>query len=127
MRSTLRDGTLVSVQTANGERWALPALRVSDLGRYRAITDRLLAAMADRLAPWQVRPLDVDGLSHDILVVDLRSDALPAGITGPGMLAVGKFDNTQITVICDYPSVDLTLPTIDADDLLTPSERRQNP
>ena len=30
MRSTLRDGTTVSVQTATGERWSLPALHVSD-------------------------------------------------------------------------------------------------
>ncbi len=44
MRSTLRDGTSVSVQTATGERWGLPALRVSDLSRHVVITERLLAA-----------------------------------------------------------------------------------
>lgn len=122
MRSTLRDGTFVSVQTATGERWALPALRVSDLSRHGAISERLLTAMADRSAPWQVRPLDVDGTRHAILVLDLLSDALPAGITGPGMLAVGQLDDTQITIICDDPTVDLSLTTIPADDLIAQSE-----
>lgn len=127
MRSTLRDGTPVSVQTATGDRYALPALCLSDVSSYRSIAERLLAAMADRSAPWQVRPLDVDGTRHEILVLDLLSDALPAGITGPGMLAVGQLDNTQITVIYDDPNVDLTLTTIKADDLLAPSERSQRP
>lgn len=121
MRSTLHDGTAVSVQTATGERWALPALRLSDVSSYRSIAEQLLAAMADRSAPWQVRPLDVDGTRHEILVLDLHSDALPAGITGPGMLAVAQLDNTQITVICDDPNVDLALTTITVDDLLSPS------
>lgn len=123
MRSTLGDGTTVSVQTAVGERWALPALRLADLGDYPAIAQRLLAAMADRSAPWQVRPLDIDGIRHDILMLDLLSDTLPAGITGPGLLAVGQLDDTQITIICDHdPPVDLTLTTITADDLLAPPE-----
>ena len=121
MRSTLHDGTLVSVQTATGDRYALPALRLSDVSGYRLVAERLLAAIADRSAPWQVRPLDVDGTRHEILVLDLYSDALPAGIPGPGMLAVCQLDDTQITVICDKPNVDLTLTTITADDLLAPS------
>jgi len=127
MRSTLRDGTFVSVQTATGKRWALPALRVSDPSRQAAITERLLAAVADRSAPWQVRPLHVDGTRQKILVLDLLSDALPAGVTGPGMLAVGQFDNTQITIICDAPTVDLSLTTIPAEDLLASAEPSATP
>ncbi|MET3807357.1 hypothetical protein ABIB25_004380 [Nakamurella sp. UYEF19] len=74
--------------------------------------------MADRSAPWQVRPRDVDGARHEILVLDLDSDALPAGITGPAMLAVSQIGDTQITIICDDPNVELNLTMIPTDDLL---------
>ena len=127
MRSTLRDGTFVSVQTETGERWALPALRVSDLRRHGVITERLLAAIADRSAPWQVRPVDVDGTRQELLVLDLLSDALPAGITGPGMLAVGQLGDTQITIICDDPTIDLSLTIVPADDLLPQPETPGTP
>ncbi len=123
MRSVLIDGTPVSVQTATGERWALPALRLSDPSMYRAIAERLLAAMVDCSAPWQVRTVPIDGTSHEILVLDLNSDALPAGVTGPNMLAVGPVDGTQITIISDDSNVALNLTTIPVDDLLDQAER----
>lgn len=123
MRSVLVDGTPVSVQTAAGERWALPALRLSDPSMYRAVAERLLEALADRSAPWQVRHISIDGSSHEILVLDLNSNALPAGVTGPNMLAVGQINGTQVTIISDDPSVVLNLTTIPADDLLDRPER----
>ena len=118
MRSTLRDGTTVSVQTETGERWALPALRVSDLSSHRAITEQLLLAMNDRSAPWQVRPVQVDGAIRELLVLDLDSDALPAGVVGPNMIAVGQIKDAHVTIVCDDPNIDLNLATISPEDLL---------
>ena len=74
--------------------------------------------MADRSAPWQTRALQVDGTSRDILVLDLNSDLLPAGVTGPNMLALGQVGDSQITIVCDDPNVDLNLTTIPTEDLL---------
>lgn len=85
MRSILRDGTIVSVQTETGERWALPALRVSEPGSHRAITDQLLAAMATRSAPWQVRPLGQDDLRPDAHVdAGAESHIWDQDASGPG-------------------------------------------
>lgn len=108
MRSTLQDGTTVSVQTESGQPWALPALHVSDLRSHRAITKELLSAMSNRSAPWQVRSAQVDGASRELLVLDLNSEALPAGVTGPNMLAVGQMHDSYVTIICDDPNIDLT-------------------
>lgn len=101
----------------------MPGLRLAESSSYWSIAERLLVAITDRLPPWQVRPLDVDGERHDVLVLDLDGDALPAGITGPALLAVAQIDNTQITVIGNDPTVELSLTPIEADDLLAPPER----
>lgn len=44
MRSALHDGTQVSVQKAAGDRYVLPALRLSDISSYQFVAERLLAA-----------------------------------------------------------------------------------
>lgn len=123
MRSILHDGTWVTVLAETGVRTWIPGLRLADNNSYGSTTERLLVAIADQVPPWQVRPLDVDGEQHDILVLDLFSDALPAGITGPGLLAVAEIGNTTITVTGTDPNVELSLTTIKADDLLALPER----
>lgn len=117
MRSTLHDGTDVSVQSAVGDRVALPALHLSDVKAHRLITERLLTALTDRAAPWRVQLADVDGAPRELLVLDMRSDALPGQIVGPRLLAVGDVDGTQFTIVGDDPDLELALTRIDSDDL----------
>ena len=65
MRSALHDGTQVSVQKAAGDRYVLPALRLSDISSYQFVTERLLAAMADRLGVVGSVGASLEGLLAD--------------------------------------------------------------
>lgn len=118
VRSTLHDGTWVTVVAETGDREWIHGLRLAANSRYELIFTRLLAAIGDRAAPWELRALEVDGERRDILVLDLLSDAIPAGVTGPGLLAVTQIDDTLVTMIGEDPNVELTLSTIKPDDLL---------
>lgn len=72
------------------------------------------------------RALDVDGERRDILVLNLLRDDLPAGVTGPGLLAVTQIDDAQVTIIGEDPNTELRLSTIDPADLVAPRERGES-
>ncbi len=119
MHSTLDDGTKISVQSADGDISALP-LHLADPSTHHAVIEQLTAATIAKSAPWQIRPLDVDGHHREFLVLDLRSEALPEGVTGPALLAFTQLDDTQITIVCDDPRVNVALARIASVDLLGP-------
>ena len=126
MRSTLHNGTWVTVLAETGDRVWISGLRLAENSRYEQISKRLLAAIADRATPWEVRALDVDGERRDILVLNLFSDDLPAGVTGPGLLAVTQIDDAQVTIIGEDPNTELRLSTIDPADLVAPRPRGES-
>lgn len=119
MRSTLHNGTAVSVQSSANTEWVpLSALHLSNPTDFMSIADRLRSALATTTAPWQTRTSDLDGDPLKMLVLDLTSAALPAGVTGPPMLAFGRPDWGLLTVVANNPDIDLSFTRIPIDDLI---------
>jgi len=120
MVSARRDGGTFSVWSTVDDPM-LSALHLAKHDDARAVLDRVESALAERAAPWRVTPLTVDGTPREALVLDLRSDALPADVIGPPLLAVAHLDGATVTVISDAPADDLILTRIDPDDLVGPA------
>lgn len=129
MLSTLTDGTEVYVQSLKDDWYALTALNMTDHDRkdFLSINDQLMAALAVAAPPWQARTIDVDGSTHQILVLDLDSSELPTGVIGPPLLAIGTIDQVQISVICHNPDIDLAFTRVPIDDLIPPSNSSTQP
>ena len=119
MVSARRDGGTFSVWSTVDDPM-LSALHLSQHDDVRAVLDRLESALAERSAPWRVTQVTVDGAPREALVLDLHSDALPADVIGPPLLAVAHLDGATVTVISDAPADDLALTGIDVDDLFGP-------
>lgn len=119
VRSTLHDGTAVSVQSSPNTQWVpLSALQLSNPTDFMSIADRLRSALAATTAPWQTRTADLDGHPLQMLVLDLSSPALPAGVTGPPMLAFGRPDWGLLAVVANHPGIDLVFTQIPIQDLI---------
>lgn len=124
MLSTLTDGTEVSVQSEFNTEWVgLSALKLDNYRDFPAVADRLRSALATGVAPWQTRTVDVDGSPRDTLVMDLTSPDLPAGVTGPPLLAFVINDDYRLTVITDKSDIQLAFTEIPIEDLVPAADQ----
>ncbi len=120
MRSFLLDGTGVTVQSSGLERFGFSVLRLSDASVYPVAAQLLTTALKAGAEPWQVRPIEVDGTVAEAFVLDLESDALPAGVVGPALLAVFPRGAAEVTVVAENRGFELIFTEVSTKDLLGP-------